>query len=179
MISRLAEIAISQVGVREVGGNNCGPKIREYQAATDLAPAAWPWCAAFVDWCIKEWLIEASVRDWLGLKTMTPEAWRPKTAAAFGLNHWAKGKPNTTKVYGEKFMPYPGDIIIFDFSHCGIVIERTKDKVVTVEGNTNGKGERDSTSGDGVWRKIRTPSLAHSYIRINRSLLAEPLKTKS
>ncbi len=56
MLEKLIAIAESQVGVREIGGNNRGDKIREYQTATDLAPGAWPWCAAFTDWCIKEWL---------------------------------------------------------------------------------------------------------------------------
>jgi hypothetical protein len=39
-------------------------------------------------------------------------------------------------------------------------------KLATIEGNTNGKGERDSVTGDGVWVKERVPTLAKSYIRI-------------
>jgi hypothetical protein len=41
---------------------------------------------------------------------------------------------------------------------------------VTLEGNTNGKGERDSTSGDGVWKKIRKKSLVKDLIRIHPSI---------
>jgi hypothetical protein len=62
-----------------------------------------------------------------------------------------------------------GDLAIFDFSHIGVVIRdqsKGSTQIVTVEGNTNGKGERDSTSGDGVWRKIRPTRLVRSYIRI-------------
>ena len=44
MLEKLIAIAESQVGVREIGGNNRGDQIREYQKATELAPAAWPWC---------------------------------------------------------------------------------------------------------------------------------------
>jgi hypothetical protein len=44
---RLIEIAQREVGVREVGGNNCGVRVRDYQRATDLRPlGAWPWCGA-------------------------------------------------------------------------------------------------------------------------------------
>jgi hypothetical protein len=41
-----------------------------------------------------------------------------------------------------------------------------KSKIKTVEGNTNGRGDRDSDSGDGVWEKQRMPILTKSYIRI-------------
>jgi hypothetical protein len=35
--------------------------------------------------------------------------------------------------------------------------------------NTNGRGTRDSTSGDGVWLKTRRSSLVRNYVRINPS----------
>ena len=62
-----------------------------------------------------------------------------------------------------------GDFVVFDFSHIGLVIEdqkSIKSNIVTVEGNTNGAGDRESTTGDGVWKKSRIPSLTKSYIRI-------------
>jgi hypothetical protein len=39
-------------------------------------------------------------------------------------------------------------------------------QIVTIEGNTNGRGDRDSESGDGVWRKTRPKSIARNFIRI-------------
>jgi hypothetical protein len=57
--------------------------------------------------------------------------------------------------------------VTFDFSHTGIVLEDDGKYIVTVEGNTNGKGDRDSESGDGVWRKIRRKTLAKNFIRIH------------
>jgi len=170
MIDKLIAIATSQVGVREVGGNNCGEKIREYQTATELDLGAWPWCAAFVDWCVKKWLDDAKVVMWLDLKKKTPEEWRPKTAMAYGLTSWAKKRPNTTNIYTEKDIAKPGDIVTFDFSHTGIILEDCGDHIVTIEGNTNGKGDRDSESGDGVWRKIRAKHLIKDLIRIHPSI---------
>jgi hypothetical protein len=168
-IKRLVEIALSQVGVKEVGGNNKGAKIREYQSATTLKPAPWPWCAAFTSWVIREWLKDPEVIKWLNLKLLTPEKWRPKTAAAFGYIEWAKSRPATTKILTSKAKPKVGDIVVFDFSHIGIITEVGEKSFKAVEGNTNGKGTRDSTSGDGVWLKTRTPSLVRNYIRINPS----------
>ena len=169
MLYKLAKLASCEIGVREDGGNNCGKRIREYQSATDLDPAAWSWCAAFVDWCIREWLKDKEVITWLGLKNRTPDEWRPKTALAYGLTSWAKQRPNTTSIYNEKDRAVAGDIVTFDFSHTGIVLEDCGDHIVTIEGNTNGSGGRDSDSGDGVWRKIRKKSLVKDFIRIHPS----------
>lgn len=169
MIDQLAAVAETQIGVKEVGGNNLGKQIRVYQTATNLDPAAWPWCAAFVDWAVQMWLTDPACVRWLGLKTTTPAKWRPTTALAFGLISWAKTKPSTVQIFGDDIRPQRGDIVVFDFSHCGIVTGSTASRMKTVEGNTNGKGERDSESGDGVWAKDRPLSLARAYLRIRPS----------
>ena len=168
-LENLANIALSQVGVKESGGNNNGAKIRKYQAATSLKPASWPWCAAFTGWVVQEWLKDKENVEWLGLKVMTPEKWRPKTAAAFGYIQWSKNRPSTTKTLSPKAKPQVGDFVVFDFSHIGIVVKVGEKNFQCVEGNTNGKGTRDSVSGDGVWLKTRTSSLVRNYIRINPS----------
>jgi hypothetical protein len=169
-LEKLADIAKSQVGVKEVGGNNNGPQIRKYQGATTLKPASWPWCAAFTSWATQEWLKDRDNVEWLGLKVMTPEQWRPKTAAAFGYISWAKERPATTKVFSNKAKPHVGDFAVFDFSHIGIVTKVLSDgKFQCVEGNTNGRGTRDSASGDGVWLKTRSASLVRNFVRINPS----------
>lgn len=168
LVKKLIEIAASQVGVKEEGGNNVGPQIKEYQKATFLNPGAWPWCAAFVCWCMREWLVKTyGVTEALGIEDTDTVQWRPKTAGAFAFIDWAK----RSKLYvtDEKELAKAGDIVVFDFSHIGIV---EKDQVPgenyihTIEGNTNVKGERDSYSGDGVWRKKRNVSTVRAYIRI-------------
>ena len=169
-LEKLAKIALSQVGVKEVGGNNNGPEIRKYQAATNLKPASWPWCAALTSWVTREWLKDPEAIEWLGLKVMTPEQWRPKTAAAFGYISWAKERPATTKVLSSRAKPHVGDFVIFDFSHIGIVTKVLSDgRFQAVEGNTSAKGGRDSETGDGVWLKTRSTSLVRNFVRINPS----------
>lgn len=172
MNEKIIEIARKEVGVREEGGNNNGKRIREYQGATELQPAAWPWCAAWVDWIIREWLKDAEVLRWLNLKKMTPEQWRPKTALAYGFKNWAQARPNTTLILDETHPANPADIVTFDFSHVGLVLEDDgKGYITTLEGNTNGRGERDSESGDGVWQKVRKKTLARNFIRIKQNAI--------
>lgn len=174
MTRLLAEIAAKEVGVREEGGNNNGSKIRDYQRATNLKPASWPWCAAFVDWCIREWLHAPGVTEWLNLKSSDPfKQWRPQTALAYGFIGWAKARPKTTVILHERELARPGDIVVFDFSHVGIVESDSGHQIITIEGNTNGRGDRDSESGDGVWRKARQKTIARNFIRI-RPVLALP-----
>jgi len=166
MITKLLSITQAEIGTREEGGNNCGFRVRQYQQATDLPPGAWPWCAAFVCWALEQWVRENDVPEWLNL-TRTASEWRPKTALAYGFLDWAKARPKTTTILKDSDAALPGDIVTFDFSHVGIVLEDDGKNLITVEGNTNGKGQRDSETGDGVWRKIRQKSLARNFIRIH------------
>lgn len=161
----LVEIAEREVGIREQGGNNRGSRIVQYQRATWLEPGPWPWCAAFVCWCVKEWLDVAGVREYLGIKS--PDAWRPQTAGAFDFVRWARDKG--LRVLAEQAEVKAGDLVIFDFSHIGIVSADAgagSTFIHTIEGNTNGRGTRDSVNGDGVWQKTRARDLARNFIRL-------------
>jgi hypothetical protein len=163
--SILVGIAEAEIGTREHGGNNRGGRVVAYQSATWLDPDAWPWCAAFVCWCIQEWLKVPGAAESIGVGNI--DKWRPQTAAAFDLLRWAKEKD--LRILDETAEAHAGDLIVFDFSHIGIVVEdalKSSQFIQTVEGNTNGKGARDSASGDGVWRKKRARSLARNFIRL-------------
>lgn len=163
--SILVGIAEAEIGTRERGGNNRGERIVAYQKATWLDPDAWPWCAAFVCWCIQEWLKVPGAAESIGVSNI--EKWRPQTPAAFDFLRWAAQKD--LQVLSETAEVHAGDIIVFDFSHIGIVVEdalKSSQSIQTVEGNTNGKGARDSTSGDGVWLKKRARTLARNFIRL-------------
>ncbi|MEC5385206.1 hypothetical protein VVD49_05695 [Uliginosibacterium sp. H3] len=167
-IQKLIDIAQKEVGTREQGGNNTGARIVEYQGATWLAPGAWPWCAALTSWVMREWLEDEEVRRTLQLASFSlADKWRCRDASAFGWEKWAVQRK--LKLLPETEKARAGDFVVFDFSHIGLVIEdqpRPTNKIRTIEGNTNGKGERDSVTGDGVWLKERVPSLVKSYIRI-------------
>jgi GH24 family phage-related lysozyme (muramidase) len=166
LVKFLLEIAQAEVGTREVGGNNCGVRIRDYQRATDDRPLGpWPWCAAFTSWCIREWVAQPAVRAALGWGTEgVAEERRPKTSRAFSYIDWAREQNQL--VLPETAKPEPGMIVVYDFSHIGIVKQAVgKDSFIAIEGNTNGRGDRDSTTGDGVWEKKRALSLVRNFIQ--------------
>lgn len=154
--NRLVEIAKREVGVREDPVNsNCGGRVNEYKAATNLPPKkAWPWCAAFVDWCVRE--------------AMKGKRWtfkRPTTASAWDLENWSLAQDDSTQTKrGPKKDIQPGDIVIYTFSHVGIAVSFLTDKgmLLVVEGNTNKTGSRE---GDGVYLKMRHISDIKTRIR--------------
>lgn len=165
VVDKLVKIALAEVGVREDKKNNTGARILEYQKATSLKPGEWPWCAAFTAFCMREWLRDLDVQKHFGLQEDEVFDFRCRSARAFSWQSWAENKGfqvfvelDDTKAPAE--LVQAGDIIIYNFSHIGIAVENQptlKDRIVAVEGNTNGKGERDSTTGDGVWIKKRNP----------------------
>ena len=166
LLQKLIEIAQGEVGVREVGGNNCGVRVRDYQRATDLRPLdAWPWCAAFTSWVIREWVNNhPEVQRALGWKNEEVEAKRPKTASAFDYIDWARRFDQ--EILPPTAEPEAGMIVVFDFSHIGFVKAAVDAQSFrTIEGNTNGRGDRDSVSGDGVWEKTRAKKLVRNFIR--------------
>jgi len=166
-VERFCNVAKSQVGVKEVGGNNCGTQIREFQTASWLKPGPWAWCAAFCCWTLKKWGDNKDVLEYMKMDVKQFESWRCKDASAFGWEKWARDKG--LLVLPETKLAKAGDLVIFDFSHIGVVIKdqiSIEAGIETVEGNTNGKGERDSVSGDGVWNKKRATSLTKCYVRI-------------
>ncbi|MDQ5910195.1 MAG: hypothetical protein QG599_2291 [Pseudomonadota bacterium] len=173
-IKKLIDITTAEIGTHESARNNTGPKIEEYQRATWLEPAAWPWCAAFTCWIMREWLKDEPVRNdvksCFKRSTLTlaeAEKVRCQDASAFGWEKWAK--KHEIAVLQETELAKAGDFVVFDFSHIGLVIEdqtSLHSKIITIEGNTNKKGTRDSISNDGVWRKEREPNLTKSYIRL-------------
>lgn len=167
-MQKLVQIAEKELGKKETKGRNLGPDVQRYQKATNLDPGRWPWCAAFVCHCLREWLADSDNRAWLGLKKSTPASWRPKTALAYGFIQWAKARPATTTILSDSAEPQPGDIVCYDFSHIGIVKQYlpVSETFVAVEGNTNSAGSRD---GDGVYLKVRPRSLARCFIRIHSS----------
>ena len=154
LATKITEIAGKEIGVEELDGSNCGPRVDEYKAATHLPPhEAWPWCAAFVCWCVRE-----AMKD--GEYTFK----RPTTAGAFAFENWSLAQDNSTQTKKPtRGDIQPGDIVIFKFSHIGIATSvPTAGKIRTIEGNTNSAGERE---GQGVFLKSRKVSSIRSRIR--------------
>lgn len=152
---KIVAIARAEIGVEEIDGSNCGPRVNEYKAATNLPhKEAWPWCAAFIDWIV--------------MQAMAGESYtfkRPTTAGAWDLERWSREQDESTQT-----KRYPGndirsgDIIIFTFSHVGLAVGGPNRSlyVPSIEGNTDAEGSRE---GGGVWQKMRHISKIKTRIR--------------
>lgn len=156
----IVRISKEEVGIEEVNGTNCGPRVNEYKAATNLpATESWPWCAAFVDWVVAEAMA-------IGLAEGKKYSFnRPKTAGAWDLENWSLAQDASTQTRRKPERDIQaGDIVIFTFSHVGIAIGVPDHSgyVPTIEGNTDSDGSRD---GGGVFRKHRHISKIRSRIR--------------
>lgn len=135
--------------VREVGGNNRGPRIRQYLQSLDppLSEGA-PWCAAFVSYCS-----DLAARA-LGIANPLDRV----KHEALVQSYYESFKAD---VLGPAVMPEPGDLVLFRFegserwNHIGLVAQPPKPGSTLLwscEGNTGDVSQRD---GDGVYLKPR------------------------
>jgi len=78
----ILKIAFSQIGVKEISGNEDHPQIVKYATETNITGInndEIPWCSTFINWCAKEANLpmsgKANARSWInvGKKTLSPE----------------------------------------------------------------------------------------------------------
>jgi len=157
--SAIVHAATKEIGVEEVDGTNCGPRVNKYKSATNLPPTEpWPWCAAFVDWCVMQAMQATGIKETATFK-------RPRTAGAWDLENWSlKQDASTQTKRAPRSDIQAGDIVIFTFSHVGIATGAPDSKgvVPTIEGNTDGAGSRE---GGIVMNKQRRISQIKTRIR--------------
>lgn len=155
----IVQIARHEIGTEEVNATNCGPRVDRYKSATNLPPhESWPWCAAFIDWCVM------TAMETFGIPE-TQTFRRPTTASAFDLANWSLAQDTSTWTRRlPKADIESGDIIIYQFSHCGIATRGPDDQgfFTAIEGNTNGQGSRE---GGAVLEKRRHISKVRARIR--------------
>jgi len=154
--SELVRLAEAEVGVIENEGENSGERIREYQRASWLDVGAWPWCAAFICWLIREAARVHKVPFSL-----------PQTAGAYDYENWARDNAESGVQVIKPLKNgtiIPGDLVIFKFSHIGLATAHSfSARVHTIEGNTD---DPDGSDMDGVFAKHRKLSLVRSIIRL-------------
>ncbi|MCJ7521604.1 MAG: CHAP domain-containing protein [Dehalococcoidia bacterium] len=132
------------VGVHEVGGNNRGPEVERFQRAVDGRAEAEAWCAAFVQFCMKEVATRLAA-----------------TQVAFPSEHCLTIWARTSKIHCAA-SPKSGYLVIWKYDgtsngHIGIV-SRVIDEftIETIEGNTSPEDKTIVREGDGVYRKTRS-----------------------
>lgn len=132
---RALQFASAQVGQREVG-KNAGPFVTKLLAAVGLGPG-FPWCAAFVSWCLRN-----------AGSTAGPSSGR---AAVRNWARWASktGRSSATPTRGSLFYWLNDN----GTGHIGFVTKVEGAQFHSIEGNTDDGGSRE---GDGTYRRVRT-----------------------
>lgn len=136
-MSKLVEIAVAELGTKESPPNSNKVKYNTWYYGREVSGSAYPWCMAFVQWCIAQAGLTAPV----------------KTASCGAFLNAARKAGEA--VYGEF---HPGDVVIYDFDrdgttdHCGIVESANGATVTAIEGNTAVGNDSD---GGEVMRRTR------------------------
>ncbi len=125
---------------REIGGPNGGPWVRLYVDGNE--GSAWPWCAGFVSFILKQAAATLGVRpplaptyscDLLAADAQKRGLFLPERTVA-------AGDPARLLRPGTVFLQRraPGD-----WAHTGLVTAAHADTYETIEGNTNDSGDRE------------------------------------
>lgn len=156
-LDRLIRTAEGELSIRETSKNQ-GPGIEKYWTATSYPDGYQnrePYCAAGLCWAIRE-----------AAKGLAHKWQLPTSPAAFGFDEWARA--NASAGISYRVTPAKarrGDIVVFSFSHVGLVVGRDADgDLLTIEWNTNAAGSRE---GDGCFRKSRGLANVRSIHRFN------------
>jgi lysozyme family protein len=149
LLSKVMDIAVSQIGVLEQPtGSNGGEQVDKYLRAVGLDPG-FAWCVAFQYWCFERAAEELGVAN-------------PMIKTAGVLDHWNQaGRKNIPRIAMREAADNPGLVkpgMIFTIDtgspgglgHAGFVERVSGGRLVTVEGNTNRDGSRE---GIGVFRR--------------------------
>jgi Putative peptidoglycan binding domain/CHAP domain len=158
----LADIAAPYVGATEAAGNRMGEdaRMREIFEADDLANRdgttdGYAWCCAFVSVCVQRLLI---------ISPMYPGVRAPRVASVHLFRtRWAPDQNCLIFTPTSPHVPHKGDIVVYTFSHIGIVEGTGSGSLQTIEGNTNEQGSREGTT---CTRKQRALSLVRCFIRL-------------
>ena len=154
--THLLQVAGGELGVRETSRNQ-GPGIIKYWAATtypDGHDERQPWCAAGLAWI----LLQAMLRRW-GTEAAAPFR-RCRSARVADWLDWARREPGVRVVR----RPLPGDIVVFKFSHIGLVAGAGEGgDFRTIECNTDDSGGREGVE---VAQRRRSLRQAQAFIRL-------------
>lgn len=143
------KIAAGELGTTESPANSNNVKYNTWfygREVRDTADTKYPWCMAFVQWCF----------DQAGRRL-------PYITASCSalLNWYRQNKPECIVT-----VPRPGDIIIYNFGHTGIVESVAGNTITAIEGNTSAGEAGSQSNGGGVFRRERSKTLVTAYIRV-------------
>ena len=144
-VKQILTIAQAELGTYESPANSNNVKYNTWYYGKTVSGAAYPWCMAFVQWVFNQ----------TGMKLPY------LTASCSALLSWYQKNQPASVVK----TPQPGDIIIYNFSHTGIVESVGSGTVTAIEGNTSPGTTGSQSNGGMVCRRTRSTSLVIAYIR--------------
>jgi CHAP domain len=117
VVDCLIETARAQVGTARRPVNNVKYNTSYYGA--EVSGKQFKWCVVFIWWCMQ--------------KCHVPMSIFPKSALVFAVRDWYKARD---RFLSASTMPKKGDLVIFKYSHIGLVVKLLPDdKFLTIEGN--------------------------------------------
>jgi signal peptidase I len=117
VVERLIETARGQVGTARRPVNKV--KYNESYYGRPVSGEEFKWCVVFLWWCMQKCQIPMSIF--------------PKSASVFAVRDWFKERD---RFLGAGTMPKKGDLVIFEYSHIGLVAQLLPDnQILTIEGN--------------------------------------------
>jgi soluble lytic murein transglycosylase-like protein len=146
---RALHAAAGEIGVHEQGGEDMGPRVSEFQAATGAQRS--PWCASFVTWAFEEAGHKMPAGNWAAVANWVGAA-RQHTAGLEII------KPEDAR---------PGDIVAYDWGfgddfgsdgHIGLVASKvTGGNFEAIEGNHSdqvGRADRNLEQANVVFMRL-------------------------
>lgn len=145
----------SQIGIKELTGNNDGAEIEKYQNATN-SPKYSSYCASFVKWCFLQCGVNVAINAW------SPSAHNPRNIIYF------KGKFEKEPRLGDVFTIY--SVAKKRIVHTGFYYSYYNNKVyMSAEANTSGNGAISGSvldvNGNGNYKKLRSYNATYSITR--------------
>ena len=126
-VKEVLDTARKELGVKESPANSNRQKYGEWYGWNGVA-----WCAIFVEYCFSH----------AGMPLPY------KTASCSNLLSWyQKNHPDSVKK-----SPAPGDIVIYNFGHTGIVESIGNGTITAIEGNTSSSAGGSQSNGGKVCR---------------------------
>jgi CHAP domain len=116
VVANLIETARKELGTARQPTNKV--KYNQSYYGNNVSGEQFKWCVVFLWWCMQ--------------KCKVPKEVFPKTARVFTLRDWYKEQD---RYFKPSSAPLKGDLVIFSYSHIGMLVKVTKTEIVTIEGN--------------------------------------------
>lgn len=144
-VKDVLDVARKELGVRESPPNSNEVKYNDWYYGRHVSGKAFPWCMAFVQWCFDR---AGAPLPYLTVSCSSLLTWYQRNQP------WA--------VYKS---PEPGDIVIYNFGHTGIVESVNGNTITAIEGNTSPSAGGSQSNGGMVCRKTRGIKTVTAFIR--------------